>query len=158
MRVADLIAYVNHDIDDAVRANIIKPEDLPQELIAVLGSNSSARISTLVKDVVTETLAVDLSEIRMSDRVLDALLGLRSFLFDAVYENQVATAEFRKASAILSGLWEKVQEQPQLFLDTTTVEHEGLDAATRDFIAGMTDRYAVRLFEQLYIPKPWAVD
>ena len=83
---------------------------------------------------------------------------MRGFLFEAVYENSVATAEFRKASDILSGLWEKVRERPSEFLDARTIEHEGLDAATRDFIAGMTDRYAVRLFEQLYIPKPWAID
>ena len=88
----------------------------------------------------------------------EALLSLRSFLFDAVYENSVATAEFQKASDILSGLWEKVRERPAEFLDPHTVQTEGLDAATRDFIAGMTDRYAVRLFEQLYIPKPWAID
>ena len=158
MRVADLIAYVNHDIDDAVRAGILKPEDLPEGPIAVLGRTSSARIGTLVKDVVTESLAGGLTEIRMSDRVLEALLSVRSFLFEAVYENNTATAEFRKASDILSGLWEKVRECPAEFLDMRTVEAEGLDAATRDFIAGMTDRYAVRLFEQFYIPKPWAID
>jgi dGTPase len=158
MRVADLIAYVNHDIDDAIRAEILRADDLPAGPIAALGTTSSARIGTLVKDVVTETLAGELTEIRMSDGVLDALLALRSFLFDAVYENTIATAEFRKASDILSGLWEKVRERPVEFLDQHTIEHEGLDAATRDFIAGMTDRYAVRLFEQLYIPKPWAID
>jgi dGTPase len=158
MRVADLIAYVNHDIDDAVRAGILKPESLPAEPILLLGGSSSARIGTLVKDVVTESLAGGLTEIRMSDQVLEALLSLRSFLFDAVYENSVATAEFQKASDILSGLWEKVRERPAEFLDPHTVQTEGLDAATRDFIAGMTDRYAVRLFEQLYIPKPWAID
>ncbi|MBS1818694.1 MAG: deoxyguanosinetriphosphate triphosphohydrolase [Acidobacteria bacterium] len=158
MRVADLIAYVNHDIDDAVRAGILKLEDLPADPIAMLGTTSSARIGALVKDVVTETLAGGLSDIRMSGPVLQALLALRSFLFEAVYENAVATAEFRKASDILSGLWEKVREQPTEFLDLHTVEEEGLDAATRDFIAGMTDRYAVRLFEQLFIPKPWATD
>lgn len=158
MRVADLIAYVNHDIDDAVRAGILTPDDLPGGPIAVLGPSSSARIGTLVKDVVTETMAGGLNEIRMSGEVLDALLSVRSFLFEAVYENNTATAEFRKAEDILSGLWEKVRERPAEFLDTRTVESEGLDAATRDFIAGMTDRYAVRLFEQLYIPKPWAID
>ena len=156
MRVADLIAYVNHDIDDATRAGLLKPSDLPADPIAVLGSTSSARIATLVKDVVTETLAGGLAEIRMSDRVLQAVLGLRSFLFDAVYENSIATEEFKKATDILSGLWEKVRERPDEFLDRLTIEREGLDAATRDFIAGMTDRYAVRLFEQIYIPKPWA--
>ena len=158
MRVADLIAYVNHDIDDAVRAGLLQPEDLPRDLVAALGTSSSARIATLVKDVVTETLAGDLGEIRMSDAVLEAVLRLRAFLFDAVYENATATAEFKKASGILSGLWEKVREQPERFLDPRTVENEGVDAATRDFIAGMTDRYAVRLFEELFIPKPWAID
>ena len=86
------------------------------------------------------------------------MLALRSFLFATVYENSLATVEFAKASGILSGLWEKVRERPDEFLERRTIEAEGIDAATRDFIAGMTDRYAVRLFERLYIPKPWAVD
>jgi dGTPase len=158
MRVADLIAYVNHDIDDSTRAGLIKPEDLPRDLVDALGSTSSARIGTLVKDVVTETMAGNMSEIRMSQPVLDAVLGLRAFLFDAVYENTTATAEFRKASDILSGLWGKVRERPDEFLDSNTLATEGLDAATRDFIAGMTDRYAIRLFERLFIPKPWAIE
>jgi dGTPase len=158
MRVADLIAYVNHDIDDATRAGLLHASDLPSEPVAILGSSASIRIGTLVKDVVTETLAGGLSEIRMSDRVLRAVLDLRSYLFDAVYENTIATAEFRKATDILSGLWEKVRERPGEFLDRPTIDAEGLDIATCDFIAGMTDRYAIRLFEQLFIPKPWAIE
>jgi len=158
MRVADLIAYVNHDIDDATRAGLLKAEDLPAGPVEILGGSASARIGSLVKDVVTETLAGGLTEIRMSDRVLDAVLKLRSFLFDAVYENSIATVEFKKATGILTGLWEKVRDQPAAFLDVRIIERDGLDAAARDFLAGMTDRYAVRLFEQLYIPKPWAVD
>jgi dGTPase len=158
MRVADLIAYVNHDIDDAVRAELLRPEDLPADLVKILGPTSSARIATLVKDVVTETLAGGVTEIRMSEPVLDAVLKLRAFLFEAVYENSVATAEFRKASDVLSGLWEKVRERPREFLDRRTIEQEGIDVAARDFIAGMTDRYAVRLFEQLFIPKPWTIE
>jgi dGTPase len=158
MRVADLIAYVNHDIDDAIRAALLEAADLPADPVRTLGNSSSARIATLVKDVVTETLAGGLEEIRMSERVLEAVLQLRAFLFDAVYENSTATAEFKKASDILSGLWEKVRERPADYLDPRTIEGEGLDAATRDFIAGMTDRYAVRLFEQLFIPKPWSID
>ena len=158
MRVADLIAYVNHDIDDSVRAGLLKADDLPRDLVSALGSSSSTRIGTLVKDVVTHTLAGGLSEIRMSPGVLDAVLRLRAFLFDAVYENATATAEFQKASGILSGLWEKVRDCPEEFLDRTTIETEGIDAAVRDFVAGMTDRYAIRLFEQLFIPKPWSID
>src|SRR5262245_48254440 len=155
MRVADLIAYVNHDIDDATRAGLLKAEDLPNEPMGILGTTSSGRIATLVKDVVTVTLNGGLTEIRMSGHVLEAILALRSFLFDAVYENAIATAEFKKATAILTGLWEKVREQPDRFLDARTIESEGLDAASRDFIAGMTDRYAVGLFEELFIPKAW---
>jgi dGTPase len=158
IRVADLIAYVNHDIDDAIRAGLIKSHDVPDDLVEALGGTTSTRIATLVKDVVRESLAGHLTEIRMSADVLDAVLRLRGFLFDAVYENPTATAEFEKASAILSGLWEKARERPHEFLDGRTVEAEGLDAAARDFVAGMTDRYAVRLFEQLFIPKPWAID
>jgi len=158
MRVADLIAYVNHDIDDATRAALLRPEDLPPEPVAILGASSSRRIASLVKDVVTETLNTGLSEIRMSDGILKAVLDLRSYLFDAVYENTIATAEFRKVTDILSGLWDKVRERPDEFLDRRTIENEGLDAATRDFVAGMTDRYAIRLFEQLFIPKPWAIE
>ena len=155
MRVADLIAYVNHDIDDAVRAGMLTPSDLPGRAVAALGVTSSARIACMVKDVVMETQRAGLAEIRMSEAVLDATLAMRSFLFDAVYENQVATAEFRKAAGILGGLWEKVRERPDEFLDRRIIEAEGLDAAARDFLAGMTDRFAVTLYERLFIPKPW---
>ena len=155
MRVADLIAYVNHDIDDAVRAGVLKESELPRDAVAVLGSTSSARIAAMVKDVVTETQDAGLVDIRMSEPVLDATLAMRSFLFDAVYENKEATAEFRKAAGILGGLWEKVRERPGEFLDRRIIETDGIDVATRDFLAGMTDRFAVALYEQLFIPKPW---
>ena len=154
-RVADIIAYVNHDIDDAVRAGLLKDEDLPKERVTVLGKTSSERIGRMVTDVVHQTLDGGMTEIRMSPPILDATVGLRSFLFDAVYENDVATAEFKKAGGILGGLWEKVREQPGGYLDARTIASEGLDAAARDFLAGMTDRYAVSLYEQLFIPKPW---
>jgi dGTPase len=144
-RVADIIAYVNHDIDDAIRAGLLRPEDLPRERVELLGRTSSERIGRMVTDVVMQTLDRGLSEVWMSDAVLDATVGLRSFLFDAVYENDIATAEFKKAAGILGGLWEKVREHPAEFLDARTIETEGLDAAARDFVAGMTDRYAVSL-------------
>jgi dGTPase len=109
----------------------------------------------MVTDVILETLKADLTEIRMSDEILQATLDLRTFLFDTVYENDVATAEFGKASSILGGLWDKVRERPAEFLDQATITREGLDAAARDFLAGMTDRYAIRLYEDLFIPRPW---
>ncbi len=91
----------------------------------------------------------------MSQAVLDATLAMRSFLFTAVYENDVATGEFKKATGILTGLWEKVRERPDEFLDRRIVDGEGLDVAARDFLAGMTDRFAVTLYERLFVPKPW---
>ena len=154
-RVADIIAYVNHDLDDAVRAGLLTLSQLPDGLSATLGNSSSERIGRMVTDVVQETLGGGLSEIRMSDRILEATLQLRSFLFEAVYENESATAEFNKAEGILGGLWEKVRQRPKDFLDQRTIDAEGLDVAAQDFVAGMTDRYAVSLYEQLFIPKPW---
>jgi len=156
-RVADIIAYVNHDIDDAVRADVLDTKDLPASAVDVLGTSSSQRINTMVTDVVTETLAGNLTEIRMSQPVLDATLEMRDFLFQAVYENPRAVAEFEKASGLLGGLWEKLRERPEQFLDQVTIEAEGLDASARDFLAGMTDRYAVALFEDLFVPRSWSV-
>jgi dGTPase len=154
-RVADLIAYVNHDIDDALRAGVLKASDLPAGPLAVLGATHSARIGRMVKDVVLETRAAGLRDIAMTAPVLEAMLDLRAFLFANVYENELSTAEFKKAAGILGGLWEKVHEAPEAFLDGRTVREEGADAAARDFLAGMTDRYAVALYEHLFIPKPW---
>jgi dGTPase len=156
-RVADIIAYVNHDIDDAVRAGILDERELPPGAVELLGRSSSQRINTMVTDVVVSTLDGGLEEIRMSAPVLEATLNLRDYLFKAVYENPRATAEFEKASGILGGLWEKLRARPTLYLDAATMESDGLDAAARDFLAGMTDRYAVALFEELFVPRSWSV-
>jgi dGTPase len=156
-RVADIIAYVNHDIDDAVRAGILREEDLPRDAEQLLGRNSSQRINSMVTDVVTRTLDGGLSEVRMSEPVLQATLSLRSYLFDAVYENPRATAEFEKAAGILGGIWDKLRAKPEAYLEAATIEAEGLDAAARDFLAGMTDRYAVSLFEEMFVPRSWSV-
>jgi dGTPase len=154
-RLADLVAYVNHDIDDAIRAGILTEARLPEGPIGVLGRTHSDRIGTLVKDVVLETLRGDLAAIRMTGPVLEALLDLRAFMYASVYENDLATAEFKKAAGIMAGLWDRLRERPDAFLDQRTLAQEGLDAATRDFLAGMTDRYAIALYEHLFIPKPW---
>jgi dGTPase len=154
-RVADLIAYVNHDIDDAIRAGLLREADLPADAVRIVGQSSSERIGRMVTDVVHATLAVELREVQMSAEVLDAMLVLREYLFAAVYENDASTAEFQKAHGILGGLWEKVGQRAADFVDRETLDVEGRDAALRDFIAGMTDRFAVALFEQLFIPRPW---
>lgn len=155
-RVADIIAYVNHDIDDAVRAGVLDEAALPAGAVSRLGRSSSQRINTMVTDVVHRTLEGGLTEVRMSDDILAATLELRGFLFEAVYENPKATAEFEKATGIIGGIWEKLKARPEPYLDPVTMTTEGLDAATRDFVAGMTDRYAVALFEEFYIPRSWS--
>jgi dGTPase len=155
VRVADLIAYVNHDIDDAERAGILSAGQLPASAVGLLGTTSSLRIGRMVKDVVTATMEGGLVEVRMSPAVMAATLELRGFLFQSVYENETATAEFKKAADVLGGLWAKLHERPHEFLDPQTVEAEGLDVAVRDFLAGMTDRFAVAVFERLFIPKSW---
>jgi len=155
-RVADIIAYVNHDIDDAVRAGVLALEALPPAAAAVLGRTSAERINTMVTDVVHRTLEGGLSEVRMSDEILTATLELRGFLFEAVYENPRATAEFEKAEGVLGGLWERVGARPDGYVDAATLEAEGLEAAVRDFLAGMTDRYAVSLFQELFVPRSWS--
>jgi dGTPase len=156
-RVADIIAYVNHDIDDAVRAGVLDVASLPAAATARLGTTSSQRINAMVTDVVHETLGGGLSEIRMSEDVLSATMELRGFLFDAVYENPQATAEFNKASGVIGGIWERLHMKPEPYLDEATIASEGLDAAIRDFVAGMTDRYAVALFQEFFVPRSWAV-
>ena len=154
-RVADIIAYVNHDIDDAIRASILRMDDLPTEAVDLLGHSSSERIGRLVSNTIRETMAAGLDEIRMSDNVLEALLNLRAFLFEKVYEDSLATIEFRKAAGILGGLWEKIHEDPEEFLVRQVMESDGVDAAAMDFLAGMTDRFAINLYESLFIPRPW---
>jgi dGTPase len=135
---------------------VLDIRDLPWSAVEALGNSSSQRINSMVTDVVTETLAGQLTEIRMSEPVLQATLDMREFLFQAVYENPRATAEFEKAVGVLGGLWERLRARPDQYLDAVTVETEGLDAAARDFLAGMTDRYAVALFEDFYVPRSWS--
>ena len=155
-RVADIIAYVNHDIDDAVRAGILDAGGLPAGPVSALGDSSSMRIGRMVADVVEQSVtAGETVAIGMSDAVLSATLELRTFLFEAVYENDVATSELAKAGGILEGLWSKIRLSPERFLDPQTVDRDGVDVAACDFLAGMTDRYAISLFEELYVPRPW---
>ncbi|HEY3381852.1 MAG TPA: deoxyguanosinetriphosphate triphosphohydrolase [Vicinamibacterales bacterium] len=155
IRISDLIAYVNHDTDDAMRAGLLTEGDLPREALALLGHSPSDRIGHMVKDVIATTASSGLDGIRMGEETLAATLELRAFLFRTVYENDLSTVEFRKAAGVLGGLWEKIRARPEEFLDGKTTERDGVDAAARDFLAGMTDRYAVGLFELLFIPKPW---
>ncbi len=148
---ADRIAYVNHDIDDAIRAGILKEADLPASTHEVLGPDHSARIEALVLDMVQTSAASD--DIRMSDRVWDAMMELRSFLFKAVYTAPVVLAETEKAGRLIEAMFDyyvdHLDEIPSEYRDIS--EGDPLTAVC-DYIAGMTDRYARSRFKSLFVP------
>ena len=148
---ADRIAYVNHDIDDAIRAEILKEADLPASTHEVLGPDHSARIEALVLDMVQTSAACD--DIRMSDRVWDAMMELRSFLFKAVYTAPVVLAETEKAGRLIEAMFDyyvdHLDEIPSEYRDIS--EGDPLTAVC-DYIAGMTDRYARSRFKSLFVP------
>ncbi|HEY0140325.1 MAG TPA: deoxyguanosinetriphosphate triphosphohydrolase [Thermoanaerobaculia bacterium] len=152
VRISDIIAYVNHDIDDGIRAGLISEEDIPADIRTTLGAKGSDRIDRMVRDVIDATLACDYESIRMSAEVLDALEALRKYMFENMYLIPQVRNEFMKAQRILTELFEYVVAHPDEFLDTAT--DEPVERLAIDFIAGMTDRYAMNLYTKLYLPRP----
>jgi dGTPase len=153
VRFADRIAYVNHDVDDAVRAGVIGQDELPARAVEILGSTHSARINTLVTDLVEQSAGGP--EIALSDDVFRALDGLREFLFDNVYLRDEARSEQDKAISMVRSLFAHYLDHPE---EVPQEYHRAPgDPPTRvaDYIAGMTDRYALRIYEQLFLPQRW---
>jgi dGTPase len=155
VRVSDVIAYVNHDIDDALRAGIIKDGDIPHSLVRILGKWHASRIDRLVEDVIQASLAAGLERISMSDEVMGALVGLREFLYQKVYSSRYAAEEVNKAKKILSDLFRYVLENPESYVKNYP-RGDSLERRAADFIAGMTDLYAMALFEKLFFPRSWS--
>ena len=153
VRISDIIAYVNHDIDDGVRAGLLEENDIPQSIRTTLGQNGHDRIDRMVRDVIDATLACDYEAIRMSPEVLGALEELRRYMFEHMYLIPSVRSEFEKAQKVLTSLFEYVMSHPENFLNTKS--EEPLDRLTLDFIAGMTDRYAMNLYAKLFLPRPW---
>lgn len=149
--IADRIAYVNHDIDDAIRGGVLGEDALPQGPTDVLGHNHGARITTMVQDMVANSLDVD--EIRMSDAVWKAMMDLRAFLFDHVYLSDSAKAEEPKAYRVVQTLFWHFMENP----GDLPIGVDELPDRVTDYIAGMTDRFAIRTYEKLFLPKSWMV-
>ncbi len=152
VRVSDVIAYVNHDIDDAVRAGIIRDEDIPARLIRTLGRWHASRIDCLVEDVVRASLKCGLERIAMTPKIMAAVVELREFLYDKVYFSPRAREEVEKAKKVLSDLFRHVLEHPAEFLKPYPRE-DSAERRAADFIAGMTDLYALALFEKLFFPR-----
>jgi dGTPase len=156
VRVADRIAYVNHDIDDAVRAGVLSESELPAHAIAVLGGYHGARITTMVNDMIATSAAR--GDVRMSAPVWDAMMELRQFLFDNVYFSERAKAEEPKAHAVVKALFDHYLANPDdLPVDERPKDSSGTTQAVVDYVAGMTDRFAIREYEALFVPKKWLV-
>jgi dGTPase len=156
VRVSDVIAYVNHDVDDALRAGIIKEEDIPAALIKVLGKWHATRIDRMVMDVVEASLATGLERIAMSDRIMRPVVELREFLYQNVYFNSAAREELRKTEKIIRDIFDFVMERPEDFIKPYPAG-DPVVVRAGDFIAGMTDRYAMALYEHLFLPKSWPI-
>lgn len=157
LKYADRIAYINHDIDDALRAGIIKLKDLPEDCIQVLGSTHGNRINTMIVDIIENSL--NKNYITMSKEVGDKTNKLRDFMFENVYFNKNAKSEEEKTEYIISELYKYYYKNQ----DKLSIEHmkifDHIEASIEDiicdYIAGMTDRYVVNLFTNIFIPKPW---
>lgn len=157
VRFADRIAYINHDIDDAIRGEIIYPMDIPLEVSQLLGFDHGSRIDSLVADIIATSSGK--SKITQSTQMSDAMNLLRTFMFDSVYRNPVAKGEEHKAQDMLRMLFLFYQKDPdKLPPDFQDIrEREGVDRAVCDYIAGMTDKYALEKYSQAFIPSSWAL-
>ncbi len=155
VRISDRIAYINHDIDDAIRGGVISANDLPREITEFLGNSKSQRISSLVSSVVNNSG----SEILMDAETQKYYDLLHEFLFEAVYKNPVAKSEEKKVAGLVGGIFEYYfKNSDKLPLEYKNIcENEGLERAVADYVAGMTDQYAVTVYSNIYIPKSWPI-
>lgn len=156
VRLSDKIAYINHDIDDAVRGGILKESDIPEPFRKVLGETSKIRLDTMIHDVIIHSM--DQPQITMSQEVEEATMGLRKFMFEHVYLNPVAKGEEEKAIHMIKDLYgyyiSHMDKLPGQFL---RMLEEGVskEQIVCDYIAGMTDTYAIKKFEEFFIPESW---
>ena len=152
---ADRIAYINHDIDDALRAGVLKPDDLPKSTLKALGQTHGERIETMIRDIVTESR--DQPHIRMSPSIQAATDELRSFMFERVYRDGWRASEEEKCDRLLTHLFEyytaNVGQLPLEYIEIAYLE--GAERAVADFISGMTDRYAIRLYREIFMPSSY---
>jgi dGTPase len=158
VRVADIIAYVNHDLDDAVRAGIIREKQLPVHIYDKLGKTHSQRINTMVKDLIYTTLEQGGTRLTISPGIMAAISDLRAFLYTNVYETHKVHDDFIKAMKVVRELYEYFLEHGVPGDSAVKgAETKGDHRAVCDFVAGMTDRYALDLYQNIFLPKPWAV-
>jgi dGTPase len=154
VRVIDRVAYINHDIDDAVRAGLLREEELPSEPIAVLGSSGSERIDSLVHDMAEQSERA--GEIVQGPDAGPAMAALRDFMFERVYMGPAVRAEHAKIAAVVRRLFEHYVERPELLPGGLPDGEEELARRVTDYLAGMTDRYCIRAYTELQVPQAFA--
>ena len=157
VRRSDQIAYVNHDIDDAIRAGVLENSDIPRAISDILGTRHSQRINTLTCDMIQTSM--EAGQIMLSPQVDRALADLRAFMFEKVYRNPVVKGEEAKAKDILKRMYEYYYENPDALPEDfqPQLSFDGMERTVCDYIAGMTDNYAVDKYTQLFIPAGWNV-
>ena len=157
VRVADIVAYLNHDLDDALRADILKPGDIPEDIRNTLGARHAQRIHTLVEDVIFTSLETNLEEVRLSPGILVRVERLRDFLFEKVYDAPQVRMEFERVRKIIEDLFHALMKDDDLFARELGDGHcaDSRERRVFDHIAGMTDRYSLDLYKRVFLPRPW---
>ena len=157
VRLSDVIAYVNHDLDDAIRGGVISKEDVPLDLRKALGDDHSQRLNTMITDLIETTLAGGYDIVQLSVPVAEQVTRLRDWLHANVYQAEALEDEFRKAGRVLRELFAYFVEKPQEMITHggRCAEVDNAEILVADFLAGMTDRYAMNLYQELFFPQPW---
>lgn len=161
VRISDLVAYANHDVDDSIRAGLITIEDVPRDCREVLGTTTRERIGNMVTDIIRETQLAGYEKIALSSELEHVIVRLRDFLFDTVYMNEKIRKNFRKAKRLMKELYVHFCEDEEEFwatLGREPREGETIERAVCDFIAGMTDSYALSIYQKIFLPKRWQGD
>lgn len=157
VRLADIIAYVSHDLDDAMRGGLIASNELPGEIVRLVGETHSQRIGRMVGDLIEQSLAAEGARILLSTEMDEAIRALRNWLFDKVYQVDAVHADFVKASRMLRELFGYFMENERDFVrfGGRILPGDSLVVSVADFIAGMTDRFALSLYNRIFLPQPW---
>ena len=156
VRLSDRIAYINHDLDDAIRAGILTPEDVPAHIRAAVGDRTSQRLNAMLSDLIANSAG---GAIRMSDGMAAVFDEFHNFMYDAVYRNPTAKGEESKVKGILGGIFDYYIAHPdKLPEEYAEIAHaDGLERAVCDYVAGMTDGYAMDVYSEIFIPASWSV-
>ena len=159
VRISDKIAYIHHDMDDAIRAGLLTDADVPEQIGEVIGFSLSERLDNFIHDIVTSSM--DKNDIVMSPQVAEAMKQMRSFMFERVYQNPIAKSEEKKAEELIKSLYEYYcrhkDKLPRELLYIMDRDGEPIERIVCDHISAMSDRFAISLYEELYVPKSWAL-